>query len=74
MAFHAFQPGDTRRGFGDRLRAFAGGALPGDDLHEFVHRQAASVVAAPEVGSTWLVPEALSPKATVVSSPRNSEP
>jgi hypothetical protein len=30
--------------------------------------------AAPEVGSTWFGPDVLSPKATVVSSPRKSDP
>jgi hypothetical protein len=51
-----------------------GRALPGDDLHVLVDAEAAGIDAAPEVGSTWFVPDALSPKATVVSSPRNSEP
>jgi hypothetical protein len=43
MPLHAFEPGDARRGLGHGLRALAGGALPGDDLHVFVHAEAARV-------------------------------
>ncbi len=40
----------------------------------FLGEETTVYFAAPLVGSTWFVPDALSPKATVVSSPRKSDP
>jgi hypothetical protein len=43
MPLHPFEPGDARRGLAIGFRALLGRALPGDDLHELVDRQAARV-------------------------------
>src|SRR6056297_2738204 len=39
VPFHAFEPRDARGGFGHGFAAFAGGALPCDDLHVLVHAE-----------------------------------
>ena len=43
MRLHAFEPGDARRDLADVAGRLAGHALPGQRLHELVHRQAARV-------------------------------
>ena len=46
MAFHALKPRDAGAGDGDIAGRLAGRLLPGDDLEEFVHRQAVDLAVA----------------------------
>ena len=75
VRFHSFQPRDARGGGAMVVVRRARHALPRHRLDEFVHRQSARVARCAARGQARdSDPEALSPNATVVSSPRKSEP